>query len=97
MIVIVILTALDLEYQAVRGHLTDPRVHRHTAGTRFEVGRLANGGHRVALGLVGKGNHRSAVIAERAIAEGKKWIAFERQREKVPLAEVSKAVNAIFA
>ena len=36
---IVILTALDLEYQAVRGHLTDPRVHRHTAGTRFELGR----------------------------------------------------------
>ncbi|WP_431919535.1 hypothetical protein [Nonomuraea jabiensis] len=34
---IVILTALDLEYQAVRGHLTDPRVHRHTAGTRFEA------------------------------------------------------------
>ncbi|GGT43929.1 5'-methylthioadenosine/S-adenosylhomocysteine nucleosidase [Nonomuraea spiralis] len=66
---IVILTALDLEYQAVRRHLTDPQVHRHTAGTRFEVGRLANGSHRVALGLVGKGNHPSAVITERAIAE----------------------------
>ncbi|WP_345567162.1 5'-methylthioadenosine/S-adenosylhomocysteine nucleosidase [Nonomuraea rosea] len=66
---IVILTALDLEYQAVRGHLTDPRVHRHTAGTRFELGRLTGGGCRVALGLVGKGNHPSAVITERAIAE----------------------------
>ncbi|MER6946520.1 5'-methylthioadenosine/S-adenosylhomocysteine nucleosidase [Nonomuraea sp. NPDC000554] len=66
---IVILTALDLEYQAVRGHLTDPRVHRHTAGTRFELGRLADDGRRVALGLVGKGNHPSAVITERAIAE----------------------------
>ncbi|MGN9844358.1 5'-methylthioadenosine/S-adenosylhomocysteine nucleosidase family protein [Nonomuraea sp. H19] len=66
---IVILTALDLEYQAVRRHLTDPQVHRHTAGTRFELGCLANGGQRVALGLVGKGNHPSAVITERAIAE----------------------------
>ncbi|GGT06782.1 hypothetical protein GCM10010156_75200 [Planobispora rosea] len=66
---IVILTALDLEYQAVRGHLTNVRVHRHTAGTRFELGRLAGDGPRVALGLVGKGNHPSAVITERAIAE----------------------------
>ena len=65
---IVILTALDLEYQAVRDQLTDPRVHRHQAGTRFEVGRLADGG-RVALALVGKGNHPAAVLAERAIAE----------------------------
>ncbi|MEU6724730.1 5'-methylthioadenosine/S-adenosylhomocysteine nucleosidase [Nonomuraea wenchangensis] len=66
---IVILTALDLEYQAVRAHLKEPRVHRHTAGTRFEVGRLAGDGRRVALGLVGKGNHPAAVITERAIAE----------------------------
>ncbi|MEV4897613.1 5'-methylthioadenosine/S-adenosylhomocysteine nucleosidase [Nonomuraea sp. NPDC055795] len=65
---IVMLTALDLEYQAVCGHLTDTRVHRHAAGTRFELGRLADG-RRVALGLVGKGNHSSAVITERAIAE----------------------------
>ncbi|MGI5272433.1 purine phosphorylase [Nonomuraea sp. CA-218870] len=69
MVMIVILTALDLEYQAVRGHLTDPRVHRHAAGTLFELGRLAGDGHRVALGLVGKGNHPAAVITERAIAE----------------------------
>ncbi|MGW0195427.1 5'-methylthioadenosine/S-adenosylhomocysteine nucleosidase family protein [Nonomuraea sp. NPDC003201] len=68
MVVIVILTALDLEYQAVREHLTDPRVHRHTAGTRFELGRLSGDGRRVVLGLVGKGNHPAAVIAERAIA-----------------------------
>ncbi|GIH95909.1 5'-methylthioadenosine/S-adenosylhomocysteine nucleosidase [Planobispora siamensis] len=66
---IVILTALDLEYQAVRGHLTDLCVHRHTAGTRFELGRLDGDGRRVALGLVGKGNHPAAVITERAIAE----------------------------
>ncbi|MEU4773949.1 5'-methylthioadenosine/S-adenosylhomocysteine nucleosidase [Micromonospora sp. NPDC023644] len=66
---VVILTALNLEYDAVRGRLTDLRVHRHPAGTRFEVGRLGGNGCRVALGLVGKGNHPAAVLAERAMAE----------------------------
>ncbi|MFV2111203.1 purine phosphorylase [Micromonospora sp. LOL_025] len=66
---VVILTALNLEYDAVRSRLTDPRVHRHPAGTRFEVGRLGGNGCRVALGLVGKGNHPAAVLAERAMAE----------------------------
>ena len=54
---VVILTALNLEYEAVRERLTDPRVHQHPAGTRFEVGQLDRNGCRVALGLVGKGNH----------------------------------------
>ncbi|MEU1887215.1 5'-methylthioadenosine/S-adenosylhomocysteine nucleosidase [Micromonospora rifamycinica] len=66
---VVILTALDLEYAAVRGHLTDLRVRRHPAGTRFEVGRIGHSDCRVALGLVGKGNHPAAVLAERAMAE----------------------------
>jgi len=66
---IVILTALDLEYQAVREKLTDLRLHKHAAGTRFEVGRVSRGDCRVALALVGKGNHPAAVLAERAIAE----------------------------
>ena len=64
---IVILTALNLEYQAVRRHLTDIEVRSHPAGTLFEVGRLGDGRCRVALGLVGKGNHSSAVLAERAM------------------------------
>jgi adenosylhomocysteine nucleosidase len=64
---IVILTALNLEYQAVRKHLTDIEVRTHPAGTRFEVGRLGRDGCRVALSLVGKGNHSSAVLAERAM------------------------------
>lgn len=66
---VVILTALNLEYEAVRNRLTDLQVHRHAAGTRFEVGRLRGTDHRVALGLVGKGNHPAAVLAERAIAQ----------------------------
>ncbi|WP_214319457.1 5'-methylthioadenosine/S-adenosylhomocysteine nucleosidase [Nonomuraea sediminis] len=66
---IVILTALDLEYRAVREYLTGLRLHRHRAGTRFEVGRLADGACRVVLGLVGKGNQPAAVLTERAITE----------------------------
>jgi adenosylhomocysteine nucleosidase len=66
---VVILTALNLEYEAVRDQLTDLRVRRHPAGTRFEVGRIDQSDCRVALGLVGKGNHPAAVLAERAMAE----------------------------
>jgi adenosylhomocysteine nucleosidase len=65
----VILTALNLEYDAVRATLADIRVRPHPTGTRFEVGRLGDRGHLVALTLVGKGNHPAAVLAERAIAE----------------------------
>lgn len=66
---VVILTALNLEYEAVRDQLTDLRVRRHPAGTRFEVGRIDRSDCRIALGLVGKGNHPAAVLAERAMAE----------------------------
>ncbi|WP_440085757.1 5'-methylthioadenosine/S-adenosylhomocysteine nucleosidase family protein [Streptosporangium sp. LJ11] len=69
MSLVVILTALDLEYQAIREKLINPRLHRHPQGTRFEVGRLADGRSRVALAHVGKGNHSAAVLTERAIAE----------------------------
>ncbi|MBO3737666.1 5'-methylthioadenosine/S-adenosylhomocysteine nucleosidase family protein [Actinoplanes flavus] len=65
---VVMLTALNLEYEAVRSRIDNPRVHWHQAGTRFETGRLGDG-CRVAIGLVGKGNHPAAVLAERAIAE----------------------------
>jgi 8-oxo-dGTP diphosphatase len=65
---IVILTALDLEYQALRDKLADPRLHRHPQGTRFETGLLAGGRCGVALAHVGKGNQPAAVLAERAIA-----------------------------
>lgn len=66
---VVMLTALDLEYKAVRQTLADVRLQRHPSGTRFEIGRLRNGRCRVAMALVGKGNHPAAVLAERAIAE----------------------------
>jgi adenosylhomocysteine nucleosidase len=66
---VVILTALDLEYRAVRENLTDLQLRSHPAGTRFEIGRLKHGNCRVALALVGKGNHPAAVLTERAIKE----------------------------
>lgn len=67
---IVILTALQREFKAVRRHLTDVRTHRHTAGTLFEVGTLS--GHpdrRVGLAVTGEGNAGAATITERAINE----------------------------
>ncbi|MGC5623815.1 purine phosphorylase [Streptomyces albidoflavus] len=66
---VVILTALNLEYEAVRQKLANPQVHRHERGTRFETGNVQGTSHRVALGLTSKGNHSAAVIAERAIQE----------------------------
>ncbi|MER6028539.1 5'-methylthioadenosine/S-adenosylhomocysteine nucleosidase [Streptomyces sp. NPDC001851] len=66
---VVILTALNLEYQAVRRKLAGPQVHRHERGTLFEVGTVQGTSCRVALGLTNKGNHSAAVIAERAIQE----------------------------
>jgi nucleoside phosphorylase/ADP-ribose pyrophosphatase YjhB (NUDIX family) len=64
---IVILTAMNLEYRAVRARLSDVTAHTHPMGTRFEVGHL--NGCQVALALTGKGNQSAAVLTERAIAE----------------------------
>nr|WP_285490381.1 5'-methylthioadenosine/S-adenosylhomocysteine nucleosidase [Amycolatopsis taiwanensis] len=66
---VVILTALNLEYDAVRRKLTNPRVHLHKRGTRFEIGDLPGAAGRVALALTGKGNQAAGVLAERAVDE----------------------------
>lgn len=67
---IVVLTALEVEYAAMRRQLADLRSHRHRAGTRFEVGGVAGlPGCSVALGLAGAGNAAAAIMAERAINE----------------------------
>jgi hypothetical protein len=52
------------------------------------------GASQRTLNTAGLGN--ALHVLEGIAAEGKEWIAFERQREKLPLAKVSKAVNAIF-
>lgn len=65
--VIVVLTALELEYQAVRQSLVDCRRADHPAGTVFEVGRPAGSRGLVALAVTGEGNTAAAILAERAI------------------------------
>jgi 8-oxo-dGTP diphosphatase len=64
---IVILTALDLEYEAVRAHLVAPERQPHPGGTLFEVGQLRDAPCRFAIARTGHGNAPSALIAERAI------------------------------
>lgn len=66
---VVVLTALNLEYNAVRCRLSDPRVQRHKHGTRYEIGELPGAGGRIALALTGKGNPAAGVLAERAIQQ----------------------------
>jgi adenosylhomocysteine nucleosidase len=66
---VVILTALNVEYDAVRKRLSGAQAHWHPAGTRFEKGNLGRPGCQAVLGLVGQGNQAAAVLAERAIAE----------------------------
>jgi 8-oxo-dGTP diphosphatase len=70
---IVILTAMSVEYDAVRAQLSDVQVRKHRAGTIFEVGHIAGqrSGNRcqVAIATTGMGNTSAAVLAERAIAQ----------------------------
>ena len=66
---VVILTALNLEYQAVRSRLADPKLHGYVKGTRFEIGTIPGTTCRVALAMTGKGNHASGILAERAMEE----------------------------
>ncbi|WP_370967260.1 purine phosphorylase [Amycolatopsis sp. cg9] len=64
---VVVLTALNEEYKAVRERLTGTKVLKHSRGTRFEVGTIRGTSYRVALSLTGKGTQPAAVLAERAI------------------------------
>lgn len=64
---VVMLTAFNLEYEAVRRKLVDIEVQLHERGTRFEVGTLEGTTCRVALALTGKGNNPAATLVERAV------------------------------
>jgi len=67
---IVILTALGIEQNAVLAHLVDVEVHEHDKGTLFDVGSIAgHPEHRVALGVTGAGTTTAAALTERARAE----------------------------
>lgn len=65
----VILTALRVEYLAVRAHLSELREEIHPRGTVYEHGRFETDGQpwEVAIVEVGKGNPTAAVEAERVI------------------------------
>jgi nucleoside phosphorylase len=65
---VVILTALEVEYAAVRTHLRGLRPVFHPSGTIFEVGAVAGSSQRVVLAVTGEGNQNSAVLTERAAA-----------------------------
>jgi nucleoside phosphorylase len=67
----VVLTALPVEYLAVRDHLSDPKEERHDQGSIYEVGTFSSQGSAswsVALAEIGMGNSAAAMEAERAIA-----------------------------
>jgi nucleoside phosphorylase len=66
----VILTALPLEYLAVRAHLSDVREAVHPQGTVYDRGLFEANGQTWDVGLVdvGIGNERAAAETERAIA-----------------------------
>jgi len=67
-VTLVVLTAIDVEYLAVRERLSQVRRHNHPAGTVFETGLLPGGAGRIALTVTGVGNAGAAILAERAIA-----------------------------
>lgn len=66
----VMLTALPIEYMAVRIHLTDLREEMHPQGTIYERGKFIANGKSWEVGIVevGAGNASAGVEAERAIA-----------------------------
>ena len=65
----VILTALPVEYLAVRKHLTDLKEETHPQGTIYERGQFVMDSKQWEVGIaeVGAGNAGAAVEAERAL------------------------------
>lgn len=65
----VILTAIPLEYKAVKAHLTDPKEETHQKGNVYEIGQFTGHYHTWDVGIaeVGAGNNTCALEAERAI------------------------------
>jgi nucleoside phosphorylase len=65
-----ILTAIPIEYMAVRANLADLREEMHPQGTIYERGKFTSNGKTWEVGIVevGAGNAGAALEAERAIA-----------------------------
>jgi 8-oxo-dGTP diphosphatase len=64
---VVILTALDLEYNAVREQLDGFTAYQHPAGTLFEIAGRPCCPKSVVIGVTGIGIPGAAVLTERAI------------------------------
>lgn len=64
---VAILTALPLEYEAVRTRLGELENHVHPQGTRAKVGRLAGTPWHVALVRIGEKSLNAAVLTERVV------------------------------
>ncbi|MEV5321483.1 5'-methylthioadenosine/S-adenosylhomocysteine nucleosidase [Streptomyces sp. NPDC052687] len=64
---VVVLTALALEYAAVRGHIEDREEFVHRDGTRIEQGRLAGTDWYVALAELGEGERTAASLTTQLI------------------------------
>ncbi len=73
-----ILTALPVEYQAVRAHLTDLHESEHGRGTVYERGMFAaeNCSWEVTLAEVGAGNPSAAFELERAVTQFDPQVVF---------------------
>ncbi|MCQ8836202.1 5'-methylthioadenosine/S-adenosylhomocysteine nucleosidase family protein [Streptomyces malaysiensis] len=67
---VVVLTALEVEYRAVRAQLEDPRPVQAERGALFELGafREGSGARTVAIHMTGPGNPGAAASVERAAA-----------------------------
>ncbi|MEU8871011.1 hypothetical protein AB0D24_07525 [Streptomyces javensis] len=67
---VVVLTALEVEYRAVRAHLEDPRPLQAERGALFELGAFREGSaeRTVAIHMTGPGNPGAAASVERAAA-----------------------------
>src|SRR4051812_49312642 len=65
----VILTALPVEYAAVRAHLSNPEETVHPEGTVYDVGEFSSSDQSWSVAIVetGAGNVGAAREAERAI------------------------------
>ncbi|MEU3663168.1 5'-methylthioadenosine/S-adenosylhomocysteine nucleosidase [Streptomyces sp. NPDC032940] len=64
---VLVLTALPLEYAAVRAHVEERRELVHQDGTRVERGRLAGTSWQVALAELGMGAERAAALTTQLI------------------------------
>ncbi|MFF0226749.1 5'-methylthioadenosine/S-adenosylhomocysteine nucleosidase [Streptomyces sp. NPDC004629] len=59
---VLVLTALALEYAAVRAHVTERRERVHAGGTRVEVGRLPGCSWQVVTAELGEGARTAAAL-----------------------------------